>query len=111
MSQQNQNVSTPSEVVSSTEQDPNEKKWNRRGRSAKQRATSKFDRSVSDRQIQDHREAAQRRLGVFNQDAAQLEASLKSLMVTTQRRAIPVPVSTRGIGFTILLAESDSDTS
>ncbi|KAL4709205.1 hypothetical protein ACJJTC_010505 [Scirpophaga incertulas] len=45
------------------------------------------------------REAAMRRLGVFNTDAAELEKSLMSMQVSTQKRAIPLPIATRGAGF------------
>ncbi|CAB3222559.1 unnamed protein product [Arctia plantaginis] len=47
-----------------------------------------------------HRAAAQKRLGVFNQDSAELERSLRGMMVTVQPPAIPMPVATRGLGFT-----------
>lgn len=45
------------------------------------------------------REAALKRLGVFNTDAEELEKSLKSMMVSVQPRALPLPVATRGVGF------------
>lgn len=70
-----------------------------RGRGAKQRATDKFVHESNAKTLNARREATQRRLGVFNQDATQLEQSLKSMMVTAQPRAIPLPVATRGVGF------------
>lgn len=71
-----------------------------RGKGAKAKSTATFVTKSNQKHTAQQREAALKRLGVFNQDAAQLEQSLKSMMVTIQPRAIPLPIATRGIGFT-----------
>lgn len=69
------------------------------GSGAKQRSSEKYLHSSNAKTMAAKREAAMKRLGVFNQDAAELEKSLKGMMVTVQPRAIPLPVATRGVGF------------
>lgn len=70
-----------------------------RGKGAKAKSSKAFVTSSNAKYMQQQREAAMKRLGVFNCDAEQLEASLKSMMVTVQPRAIPLPIATRGAGF------------
>ncbi|CAH2228959.1 jg26652 [Pararge aegeria aegeria] len=77
-----------------------EKPKKQRGRGEKQRASEKFQHTATNKAVNAAREAAQKRLGVFNLDAEQLEKSIQSIMISVQPRAIQLPVATRGVGFT-----------
>ncbi|CAG4975951.1 unnamed protein product [Colias eurytheme] len=51
------------------------------------------------RQAKEGREAAMKRLGVFDDSTVELERAIDSLKVTVQTLAIPLPASSRGVGF------------
>ncbi|KAL4719016.1 hypothetical protein ACJJTC_011517 [Scirpophaga incertulas] len=96
MSSSNNNVS---EQQLAQPPKPEGKPKRMRGKGAKARSTEKFTQAANAKFMSVKREEAMRRLGVFNEDAAALERSLASMQVSTQRRAIPLPIATRGAGF------------
>lgn len=100
MSQRQDNVSEQTLPPSPTYSADNATKKKQRGRGAKSKSTASFVTKANQKYMAQQREAALKRLGVFNQDAAQLEQSLRSMMVTVQPKAIPLPVAIRGVGFT-----------
>lgn len=51
------------------------------------------------RQAKEEREAAMKRLGVFDDSTAELERAIESLKVTVQPLAVPLPAASRGVGF------------
>lgn len=102
MSSKTENVSEQQLAQPAPIKDPDtqEKSKKKRGAGAKKRSSHQYNRAANVKTATAAREAVMRRLGVFNEDAAELEKSLMGMMVTTQRRAIPLPVATRGVGFT-----------
>lgn len=100
MSTNEDKVHVSEQQLASSDQADEVKTKKRRGKGAKAKSSAAFNRSANQKFMAQQREIVQRRLGVFNQDAAQLEQSLKSMAVTVQPRSIPLPVATRGVGFT-----------
>ncbi|KAI4473829.1 hypothetical protein M0804_015144 [Polistes exclamans] len=71
----------------------------RPGKASKQRSKDAFRLRVGMAKHRENRERKLHSLGVFDESCAELERSLMQMAPTIQRKAIPLPVATRGVGF------------
>ena len=69
------------------------------GKASRKRTSEAFRRKVGNKQAQEARDRIFKKHGLFDADTAELEKSLTNMSLTVQSYAVPLTVSTRGIGF------------
>lgn len=82
---------------------PTSKNPNKRfsGKGSKARKTDAFRMSVGRKQLEEYRNAAKKRLFIFDQSTEQLNQHLANVKTVIQPTAKPLTVATRGIGFAV----------
>lgn len=69
------------------------------GKASRKRTSEAFRKRIGTKQNQELRDNIARKYGLFDADAAELEKSLTNMSLTIQSYAVPLTVSTRGVGF------------
>lgn len=81
-------------------------KKKRPGEASRKRTSEAFRKKVGVKQNQELRDRIAKKYGLFDADTAELEKSLTNMSLTVQSYAVPLTVSTRGIGFAVTVEYS-----